>query len=107
MSHPAAAARRTRDSSPPTPVDTAQEKTSHDRPPRRLRDVPVWRESEAYTPLERDVRGYAEAMSLTPPEVGDELVDLPRTALGEKAPVELTTMVAVKHMRSRTIAHSA
>ncbi len=45
---------------------------------------------------------YAEAMSLTPPEVGDELVDRLRTALGEKALVELTTMVAVENMRSRT-----
>ncbi|MGW3660258.1 carboxymuconolactone decarboxylase family protein [Streptomyces sp. NPDC005151] len=57
---------------------------------------------EAYTPRERDVMEYAEAMSLAPPEVTDELVDRLRTALGEKALVELTTMVAVENMRSRT-----
>lgn len=45
---------------------------------------------------------YAEAMSVTPPEVGDELAQRLRTALGEAAFVELTTMVAVENMRSRT-----
>ncbi|MFJ5724794.1 carboxymuconolactone decarboxylase family protein [Streptomyces sp. NPDC093149] len=74
----------------------------HGMDPRKLRDVPVWRESEAYTSLERDVMAYAEAMSLTPPEVGDELVERLRTALGEAALVELTTMVALENMRSRT-----
>ncbi|MFG2561086.1 carboxymuconolactone decarboxylase family protein [Streptomyces sp. NPDC048496] len=74
----------------------------HGMDPRKLREVPVWRESEAYTPRERDVMEYAEAMSLTPPEVTDELVDRLRTALGEKALVEPTTMVAVENMRSRT-----
>ncbi|MEU9317204.1 carboxymuconolactone decarboxylase family protein [Streptomyces sp. NPDC048295] len=73
----------------------------HGMDPRKLRDVPVWRESEVYTPLERDVMEYAEAMSLTPPEVGDELAERLRTALGEAAFVELTTMVAVENMRSR------
>ncbi|MEU9624979.1 carboxymuconolactone decarboxylase family protein [Streptomyces sp. NPDC048155] len=74
----------------------------HGVDPRKLRDVPVWHESEAYTPLERDVMAYAEAMSLTPPEVGHELVERLRTTLGEAALVELTTMVSVENMRSRT-----
>jgi alkylhydroperoxidase family enzyme len=35
--------------------------------------VPRWRESEMFTPLERDVLEYAEAMTNTPPTVTDEL----------------------------------
>src|SRR6478752_1825448 len=35
--------------------------------------VPRWRESEVFTPLERDVMDYAEAMTNTPPTVTDEL----------------------------------
>ncbi len=33
--------------------------------------VPVWRESDVFTPLERDVMAYAEAMTNTPPTVTD------------------------------------
>lgn len=76
------------------------ESLRHGMDPRKLRDVRVWRESEAYTPLERDVMAYAEAMRLTPPEVGDELVERLRTTLGEAPLVVLTTMVAVENMRS-------
>ena len=36
-------------------------------------EVPRWRDSDVFTPLERDVLEYAEAMSVTPPEVTDEL----------------------------------
>jgi len=35
--------------------------------------VPRWRESEVFTPLERDVLEYAEAMTNTPPTVTDAL----------------------------------
>ncbi len=35
--------------------------------------VPRWRESDVFTPLERDVLAYAEAMTCTPPAVTDEL----------------------------------
>ena len=43
----------------------------------RAREIPRWRESEVFTPLEREVLEYAEAMSQTPPTVTDELVDEP------------------------------
>ncbi|MFC9245794.1 carboxymuconolactone decarboxylase family protein [Streptomyces sp. NPDC057136] len=69
---------------------------------RKLQDVPVWRESEAFTPLERDVMEYAEAMTVTPPQVEDVLVERLRTALGDAALVELTTMISVENMRART-----
>ncbi|MFB7916838.1 carboxymuconolactone decarboxylase family protein [Streptomyces sp. NPDC056061] len=74
----------------------------HGMDPRKLREVPVWHESDVYTSLERDVLAYAEAMTVTPPEVGDELVERLRTSLGEAALVELTTMISVENMRSRT-----
>ncbi|GAA3009354.1 carboxymuconolactone decarboxylase family protein [Streptomyces fulvorobeus] len=68
----------------------------------KLRDVPVWRGSEAFTPVERDVLEYAEAMTVTPPQVEDALVLRLRTALGDAALVELTTMISVENMRART-----
>lgn len=67
----------------------------------KVREVPRWRESDAFTGLERDVMAYAEAMTATPPEVTDEMVaDLDRQ-LGHAAVVELTMMVAVENQRSR------
>ncbi len=74
----------------------------HGMAPEKLHDVPRWRESEAYTPLERDVMEYAEAMSATPPTVTDELVERLREHLDDAALVELTAMVAVENLRSRT-----
>ena len=67
----------------------------------KVREVPRWRESEVFTPLERDVLEYAEAMSLTPPTVTDEMVASLVEALGAPAVVELTQMVALENMRSR------
>ncbi|MEZ7006771.1 carboxymuconolactone decarboxylase family protein [Streptomyces sp. AD55] len=67
----------------------------------RLQAVPVWRESELYSPLERDVLEYAEAMTATPPAVGDGLAARLRDRLGEPAFVELTAIVAVENLRSR------
>ena len=40
----------------------------------KAREVPRWRESGVFTPLERDVLEYAEAMTQTPPTVTDEHV---------------------------------
>ncbi|WP_077801596.1 carboxymuconolactone decarboxylase family protein [Streptomyces sp. JHA26] len=68
---------------------------------RKLHDVPVWRESDAYTPLERDVMEYAEAATATPPTVDDDLAERLRSRLGEPAFVELTAMIAVENLRSR------
>ncbi len=39
----------------------------------KARQVPRWRESDAFTPLERRAMAYAEAMSQTPPAVTDEM----------------------------------
>ena len=40
----------------------------------KAREVPRWRVSDVFTPLERDVMEYAEAMTQTPPTVTDELL---------------------------------
>lgn len=68
---------------------------------RKVSQVPRWRSSDLFSPLERDVMEYAEAMSATPPTVTDELVARLRGALGEAAVVELTQLIAVENMRSR------
>lgn len=67
----------------------------------KVREVPRWRESDAFTARERDVMEYAEAMTATPPTVTDELSERLRAALGEEALVELAAIVAVENQRSR------
>lgn len=67
----------------------------------KVRQVPRWRESEIFTPIERDVMEYAEAMSVTPPTVTDSMVAGLIEALGDAAVVELTQMIALENMRSR------
>jgi alkylhydroperoxidase family enzyme len=67
----------------------------------KAREVPRWRESDAFTPLERDVLAYAEAMTRTPPTVTDELSARLLAALGPAAMVELTTVVALANFMTR------
>ena len=67
----------------------------------KAREVPRWRDSGVFTPLERAVLGYAEAMTQTPPTVTDELVAQLREQLGDAAVVELTAFVALANMNSR------
>ena len=68
---------------------------------RKVEQVPHWRDSEVFTALERQVMEYAEAMTVTPPTVTDELAARLRGALGDAAFVELTMMVALENQRSR------
>jgi AhpD family alkylhydroperoxidase len=67
----------------------------------RAREVPRWRESDVFTPLERDVMEYAEAMTQTPPTVTDELSARLLEALGPAALVELTTFIALTNFMTR------
>ena len=67
----------------------------------KAREVPRWRVSSAFTPLERDVLEYAEAMSQTPPTVTDELVAGLLAELGPAALVELTSVIAFANMTTR------
>ena len=68
----------------------------------KAREVPRWRESDVFTPLERDVLEYAEAMTRTPPTVTDELSARLLTSLGAAAMVELTAYVALANLWTRT-----
>ncbi len=69
--------------------------------PVKLRAVPVWRDSDVFTDLERRVLAYAEAMSETEPTVTDEMVAGLRRDLSDRELVELTAMVALENQRSR------
>ncbi|MBC2875624.1 MULTISPECIES: carboxymuconolactone decarboxylase family protein [Streptomyces] len=78
------------------------ENRQHGMAHEKLRDVPRWRDSDVYTPLERDVMEYAEAMTATPPTVDDALVERLRTHLDDAQLVELTQTISVENLRSRT-----
>ena len=67
----------------------------------KAREVPRWRESDVFTPLERDVMAYAEAMSSTPVTVDDAMVDHLREQLGDAAMVELTAVIAFANFTTR------
>ena len=64
--------------------------------------MPRWRESEVFTPLERDVLEYAEAMTNTPPNVTDELSARLLDRLGPAAMIELTVFIAFSNFATRS-----
>jgi alkylhydroperoxidase family enzyme len=64
--------------------------------------VPRWRESDVFTPLERDVLEYAEAMTNTPPTVTDELSASLLHRLGPAALTELTVFIAFTNFSTRS-----
>ncbi len=68
----------------------------------KAREVPRWRESDVFTPLERDVMEYAEAMSVTPPVVTDEMSARLLEQLGPAAMVELTAYIALANFYARS-----
>ena len=68
----------------------------------KAREVPRWRVSDVFTPLERDVMEYAEAMTQTPPTVTDELSARLLTALGPAAMVELTAFISLANFMARS-----
>ncbi|WP_326737798.1 carboxymuconolactone decarboxylase family protein [Streptomyces sp. NBC_01022] len=63
--------------------------------------VPRWRESEVFEPLERDVLEYAEAMTNTPLTVTDELYAGLLARLGPAAMIELTAFIAYVNLATR------
>jgi alkylhydroperoxidase family enzyme len=67
----------------------------------KAREVPRWRESPVFTPLEREVLEYAEAMTQTPPSVTDAMSERLLDQLGAPALVELTAFIAMANMASR------
>jgi AhpD family alkylhydroperoxidase len=71
-------------------------------PIEKLEQVLGWRDSTVYTPLERKVLEYAEAMTVTPPTVTDEMVAGLRKDLDDAQLVELTAMISAENLYSRT-----
>jgi AhpD family alkylhydroperoxidase len=71
-------------------------------PIEKLEQVLSWRDSTVYTPLERQVLEYAEAMTATPPTVTDEMVAGLREELDDAQLVELTAMISAENLYSRT-----
>jgi alkylhydroperoxidase family enzyme len=67
----------------------------------KAREVPRWRESDVFAPLEREVMEYAEAMSQTTPTVTDELSARLLEQLGAPALVELTAFIALANFAAR------
>jgi alkylhydroperoxidase family enzyme len=67
----------------------------------RAREIPRWRESEVFTPLECGVFEYAEAMSNTPPTVTDEMVAGLLDQMGPAAVVELTSVIGFANLTTR------
>jgi alkylhydroperoxidase family enzyme len=63
--------------------------------------VPRWRESDVFTPLERTVMEYAEAMTNTPTTVTDKLSASLLEQLGSAALVELTVFIGFANMATR------
>ena len=68
----------------------------------KAREIPRWRESELFTPLERDVLEYAEAMAATPTAVTDELSARLQEQLGVPALIELTAFIGMANLVTRT-----
>lgn len=68
----------------------------------KAREVPRWHDSEVFTPQERRVMAYAEAMSLTPPAVTDEQSAELLAELGPAGLVELTAAVGLMNLNART-----
>ena len=68
----------------------------------KAREVPRWRDSEVFTPLERQVMEYAEAASQTPPTVTDEMVEPLLAALGPAGLLELTSVIGFANMTTRS-----
>ena len=64
--------------------------------------VPRWRESDVFTPLERYVLEYAEAMTHTPPTVTDELSARLLEQVGPAAMVELTACIGFANLSTRS-----
>ena len=67
----------------------------------KARQVPRWRDATAFTPVERAVLGYAEAMTVTPPAVTDDMVADLLDQLGAAAVVELTAFIGLANMNAR------
>ena len=69
--------------------------------PRKVRDVPRWRESDVYDERERSVLEFAEAATATPAEIPEDLVARLHGLLSDEEITELAGWVALENFRSR------
>ncbi len=76
-------------------------------PERQLRELPRYRESDAFSVLEWLVLDYASAMTRTPAEVGDDLFARLREHFDEAQLVELTNVIAARTIGPASITRSA
>jgi alkylhydroperoxidase family enzyme len=67
----------------------------------QLRDLPVYRDSAAFSPLEKLVLDYAVTMTRTPVDVPDALFAALRQHFDEAELVELTATIAWENYRAR------
>jgi alkylhydroperoxidase family enzyme len=67
----------------------------------KAREIPRWRVADVFSPLEREVLAYAEAMTETEPTVTDEMVASLRDQLGDAAVIELTAAIAFANFTTR------
>jgi alkylhydroperoxidase family enzyme len=68
----------------------------------KAREVPRWRESTVFTPVERRVMEYADAMCQIPLTVTDDMSAALLEDLGAPALVELTARIAFMNASART-----
>ena len=68
----------------------------------KAREVPRWRDSEVFSPLERQVMEYAEAVCATPPAVTDDLSAALLAELGPDGLLELTARIGFMNLSART-----
>ena len=68
---------------------------------RQLRELPDFRESDAFDADEKLVLEYAEGISRTPVDVPDELFDRLRARFDEAQIVELTFAAGIENLRAR------
>lgn len=68
----------------------------------KAREVPRWRDSSVFTPLERRAMEYAEAVSATPPGVTDEMSAALLDDLGADGLIELTARIGYMNLAARS-----
>jgi AhpD family alkylhydroperoxidase len=69
--------------------------------PEQIAELPRWRESQAFSPLEKLALEYAEALTHTPVDVPDELYSRLGEHLSEAQLVELTAAITFENHRAR------
>jgi alkylhydroperoxidase family enzyme len=67
----------------------------------QMRDLPRFRDSDAFSDDEKLVLEYAEGITATPVDVSDELFERLRARFDEAQIVELTYAAAIENLRAR------